>query len=251
MAQSSKFLSPAYVLHHRSFSDSSLLIDFFTLQSGRVTCVAKGVKGGKSNKSAILQPFIPLMMNFSGRGEVKTLNQCEAADKPFQLMGNRLFTAFYVNELLLKSLPKNEVFETVFSHYSTLIAHISEPESHFEATLRLFEKHLLEMLGYGLLLQCDADNGSVIEFSKKYRYIFDKGPVEASVQAPVEALGLQTNLDRLPLISGETLLAIASGSLENQSQLRESKMLMRYLIKELLGGYIFKSRDFFSLKESK
>ena len=243
MAQSSKFLSPAYVLHHRSFSDSSLLIDFFTLQSGRVTCVAKGVKGGKSNKSAILQPFIPLMMNFSGRGEVKTLNQCEAADKPFQLMGNRLFTAFYVNELLLKSLPKNEVFETVFSHYSTLIAHISDPESPFEATLRLFEKHLLEMLGYGLLLQCDADNGSVIEFSKKYRYIFDKGPVESS--------GLQANLDRLPLISGETLLAIASGSLENQSQLRESKMLMRYLIKELLGGYIFKSRDFFSLKESK
>ena len=208
MAQSSKFLSPAYVLHHRSFSDSSLLIDFFTLQSGRVTCVAKGVKGGKSNKSAILQPFIPLMMNFSGRGEVKTLNQCEAADKPFQLMGNRLFTAFYVNELLLKSLPKNEVFETVFSHYSTLIAHISDPESHFEATLRLFEKHLLEMLGYGLLLQCDADNGSVIEFSKKYRYIFDKGPGEASV----EALGLQTNLDQLPLISGETLLAIARGS---------------------------------------
>ena len=247
MAQSSKFLSPAYVLHHRSFSDSSLLIDFFTLQSGRVTCVAKGVKGGKSNKSAILQPFIPLMMNFSGRGEVKTLNQCEAADKPFQLMGNRLFTAFYVNELLLKSLPKNEVFETVFSHYSTLIAHISDSGSHFEATLRLFEKHLLEMLGYGLLLQCDADNGSVIEFSKKYRYIFDKGPVEASVEAP----GLQTNLDQLPLISGETLLAIASGSLENQSQLRESKMLMRYLIKELLGGYIFKSRDFFSLKESK
>jgi DNA repair protein RecO (recombination protein O) len=243
MAQSSKFLSPAYVLHHRSFSDSSLLIDFFTLQSGRVTCVAKGVKGGKSNKSAILQPFIPLMMTFSGRGEVKTLNQCEAADKPFQLSGNRLFTAFYVNELLLKSLPKNEAFETVFSHYSTLIAHISDPESHFEETLRLFEKHLLEMLGYGLLLQCDADNGSVIEFSKKYRYIFDKGPVEASE--------LQVNLDQLPLISGETLLAIASGSLENQSQLRESKLLMRYLIKELLGGYIFKSRDFFSLKESK
>ena len=239
--QSSRLLSPAYVLHRRSYSDSSFLVEFFTLQHGRVTCVAKGVKSGRSGKSSILQPFVPLMMNYSGRGEVKTLNQCEAAANAFQFLGNRLYTAYYINELLLKALPKHEAFETIFSNYSTLMTEIAASESSFEAALRLFEKHLLGMLGYGLLLDCDADNGLVIDSTRKYRYIFEKGPVEV--------LANSVNMDEFPIVSGETLHALALGQLENQIHLRESKFLMRYLIQQLLGGYTFKSRDFFSIKE--
>lgn len=240
MGQSVKFLSPAYVLHRRPYSDTSLLIDFFSLQFGRITCIAKGVKKAKTSKSAILQPFIPLMMNFSGRGEVKTLNQCESAGHLLAFSGNTLFTAYYVNELLLKALPKHEVFETLFSDYSLLIKKISEGEA-FENSLRLFEKHLFEVLGYGLLLEYEAENGLLIEANKNYRYVFDKGPVECQVSVSYK--------DDMPVISGASLQALARGQLLNQMHLHESKLLMRYLIQHLLGGYVFKSREFFSNKE--
>jgi DNA repair protein RecO (recombination protein O) len=233
-------LTPAFVLHRKPFSDSSLLVDFFTLQQGRVTCIAKGVKQGKNRKAAILQPFIPLMISLSGRGEVKTLRECEAVENALCLQGITLYSAFYTNELLLKFLQKHEAHEMVFAAYAELLQQLVNAHDSVEALLRIFEVKLLAELGYGLQLSHDAEKSLPIDPRKYYVYELERGPIEVF---PGSAFH-----HGKPLVAGKTLLALLQAELNEQQQIRESKELMRYIIQHLLGGYNFKSREFFTAR---
>lgn len=235
-------LTPAFILHRKPFSDSSLIIDLFTLHQGRITCIAKGVKKGKSKKAAILQPFIPLMISFSGRGEVKTLRECEAVNNALKLEGATLYSAYYINELLLKFLQKQEAHETVFASYGELMQQLEQNAGSTETLLRIFEINLLSDLGYGLQLTHDADKDLPLDPAKSYIYELERGPVET-----VSGAGLSETASK-PVVSGDTLLALNRSQLTEQQHLQESKVLMRYLIKHLLGGYNFKSRELFTTK---
>ena len=233
-------LTPAFILHRKPFSDNSLIIDFFTLHHGRMTCIAKGVKQGKSRKTAILQPFIPLMINFSGRGEVKTLRECESVENPLNLRDVSLYSAYYINELLLRFLQKNEPHETVFASYAQLLKQLFERVDSTELLLRQFEISLLAELGYGLQLSCTADHAAPLEPDKSYIYEPERGAIEISSNA--------AQVNGKPVISGKTLLAMRQSELTEQNHITECKKLMRYLIQHLLGGYTFKSREFFITK---
>lgn len=233
-------LTPAFVLHRKPFSDNSFIIDFFTLHHGRMTCIAKGVKQGKSKKAAILQSFIPLMISFSGRGEVKTLRECESVENPLKLEDVGLYSAYYVNELLLKFLHKNETHETVFASYAQLLKQLDKNISTTEPLLRQFEINLLSELGYGLQLSCTADSISPIEADKNYIYEPEQGAIEIS--------SISAQVNGKPVISGKTLLAMQQAEFTEQHVVAECKKLMRYLIQHLLGGYNFKSREFFTTK---
>lgn len=237
-----KFLSltPAFILHRKPFSDNSLIIDLFTLHQGRISCIAKGVKNSKNRKAAILQPFIPLMVSYSGRGEVKTLRECEAMENALTLSGSTLYSAYYVNELLLKFMQKNEVHETVFAAYAQLLEQLQGSADFTESLLRLFEIKLLSELGYGLQLSHDAGNSQPIKPQKNYIYEPETGPLETDVKSAM--------FNGKPVISGQTLLALHQSELITQQQVKESKQLMRYIIRYLLGGYNFKSREFFTTK---
>ena len=237
---SSLTLSPAYILHRKPYSDSSLIVDFFTLQDGRVTCIAKGVKTAKSRKAAIMQPFIPLMMNYSGRGEVKTLRECEAVSNAFKLEGTTLYSAYYVNELLLKILQKHECHADVFASYAHLLQQLEQASDSPEALLRNFEIQLLSDIGYGLQLTHEALSSLPVDPEKKYIYELEQGPTETTNHA--------SQVSGKPVISGNTLLALNEASINDPQQLQESKNLMRYVIRHLLGGYNFRSREFFTTK---
>ncbi|MES2604618.1 MAG: recombination protein O N-terminal domain-containing protein, partial [Pseudomonadota bacterium] len=114
-----------WLLHARAYRDSSLLLDLFTLEEGRTGAVARGVrtaaKGSASGKRALLQPFLPLQVALSGRGELRTLGQVEALGPGMVLHGERLLSALYVNELLVRLLPYHEKEHLLFEEYSKLL----------------------------------------------------------------------------------------------------------------------------------
>lgn len=236
---SEKHLMPAYVLHSRAYANNSLLLDLFCLLFGRVSCIARGVKK-KGQGTAALQPFTPLLVALSGRGEVKTLTGFDAVQSGYGLQDKKLFCGFYLNELLLKSLPRLQPYETLFALYADTLRRLAEPGENAEVCLREFEIRLLDELGYGLQMQQEAVSGEAIEAGRRYFYDFERGPIRHGSD------GNATVSSGLPEISGETLLALAAGRLQLPLHLNEAKRLTRYLLKHLLNGYEFKSRAFFS-----
>lgn len=111
-------LEPAFLLHRRSYSNSSLLVECLTLHHGRFPAIAKGVIGGRGTGAALLQPFVPLKLNWSGRGEVKTITGFEQSGKNMELQGRTLYCGFYLNELLMRLLQRNDPYEELFGYYT-------------------------------------------------------------------------------------------------------------------------------------
>ena len=112
-------LQPAYVLHSRPYRDSSALVEMFTAEHGRLSLVARGARnrGRKGSLSSLLQPFIPLLISFSGRAELKTLGKLEAAGGGRTLRGERLYSGLYMNELLVRLLHRQDAHPRLFAAY--------------------------------------------------------------------------------------------------------------------------------------
>lgn len=146
----------AYILHRRSFRDSSWIIDFFTLESGKLSAVAKGAKSPKSKLRSALQFFSPLVLSFYGRSELLGLKSVEADQTVNIIEGPYLMSLLYVNELLSKLLHKHDPHPTIFAYYAELVKKfvLKQP---IEPNLRLFEMQLLADLGYELRFNCDDD----------------------------------------------------------------------------------------------
>jgi DNA repair protein RecO (recombination protein O) len=140
---------PAYLLHSRPYRDTSLLVDFITQDFGRISAVAKGVRNPKSKNRAVLQPFIPLLINLRGKNELKTLGQFEAQANSVNLRHKALFSALYLNELIVRLIHKQEADAEIFNLYEGTLSKLSE-QSDIEPVLRSFELNLLELLGYGI-----------------------------------------------------------------------------------------------------
>lgn len=225
-------LSPAFLLHRKPWRDTSLLIEAFTPSDGRIGLVARGVRGKRSSKQAILQPFQPLLINWSGRGELYTLGNVEATAAPLQLHGLTLISGFYVNELMLRLLQRHDPHEALYHHYQNVLLQIHSGEQ-IEWSLRLFELALLDELGYGLLLDQRGDNGLPIEPDATYHYFLEQGAVPASS-------------DKYAIIHGSTLLALEHGACpagEAGAMTRhEAKHLMRHTLAHYLGSKPLVSR---------
>src|SRR4051812_48805305 len=99
-------LQPAYVLHRRDYRESSFLVELFALEYGRLTVIARGARKAKSLLPGLLQPFIPLLVSWSGKTELLTLTHAEAHGEIKNLHGDCLFAGFYLNELLMCLLQK-------------------------------------------------------------------------------------------------------------------------------------------------
>jgi len=227
---------PAYILHHRAYRDTSQILELFSREHGRITVVSKGSRGAKSSSRAVLQPFLPLLVSWSGKGEMPTLTGSEVTNHaPLKLHGNALPSAFYINELLIKLLHKHDVHEEVFDLYKNTLVLLQNIES-LEKTLRIFEIKLLKMLGFGMNLINDAETGEIVQSDKSYRYYVEHGPV------------LATNPEqdtRSLLITGATLIALEKDLLDSSEVLKEIKSLMRYVLSYYMEGKPIKSRELF------
>ena len=223
-------LEPALVLHARPWRETSLLIEAFSRGHGRLGLIARGVRRPKSRMRGLLQPFIPLLLSWRGRGELATLTGAELEGGVAPLGGSTAIVGFYVNELLLRFLHRHDPEPILFDHYrATLdgIADVDDPEP----VLRIFEKRLLQAVGYALELEREAHSGIAIEPEGRYRYTADSGPERWS-SGPCPGV----------CVSGSTLLALARERLTDRRELKEAKSLMRSIIDAHCGGRALASR---------
>ncbi|MGD8484112.1 MAG: DNA repair protein RecO [Thioalkalispiraceae bacterium] len=226
-------LQHGYVLHARPYRDTSSLLEIFSRDYGRQSLVARGVRTSKSKLQGILQPFVPLLISWSGRGELHTLTHAEQSGRAFHLKANNLMIGFYLNELLIQFMHKDDPHADLFQRYQETLAAL-DAENDAEPLLRLFERDLLEQTGYGLILDCDVESGEALEADKLYAYYPERGPVAHTL--PDENL-LQ--------VHGKTLMSLAGQRIEDKTVLPEAKRLMRYLIAWHMGGKPLKTRELF------
>jgi DNA repair protein RecO (recombination protein O) len=231
-------LESAYVLHQRPYQDSGLLLEVFTLNHGRIGLVARGVRKPKGRWQSLLQPFTPLLLSWSGRGELGTVTDAEMSSAPHLLKGQLLLSSFYINELLTRLLHRHDPHPELFDYYHVLLNQLSllgdgaDARQQLQQQLRLFEKQLLQEIGYGLVLDHDVATGDAIEAAASYSYRLGEGPV-------LVADGASHSL----MIRGRSLLALAAGRLEDVDVLRDAKRLMRAALDQQLGGRPLHSRQ--------
>jgi len=225
----------AFVLHHYSYGETSLLLEMFTRQNGRLGMVAKGARRARSPLRATLIPFQLLAINFSGRGELPTLASAEPLTAFPVFTGEGLYCGLYLNELLLRLLHRHDPHENLFQSYSEALVRLAT-DSGREAVLRIFEKRLLEDIGYGLVLDHEVQEGGAVQPEREYRYLPEQGPVPADQMQAGEP-GI--------LVSGKSLLALAREDLDDVNVLRETKRLLRGLLVRQLGSKPLASRRLF------
>ncbi len=217
-------LAPAYVLHRRPYRDSSLLLECFSRDYGRVGLVARG---GRGRLAGVLQPFAPLLLSWTGGGELKTLTQAESDGYADPLQGGALAAAFYLNELLLRACARLDAHPVVFEAYARALAALTGGMAD-EPALRRFERDLLAQLGYGLQLEHDVD-GAAIDPAARYHYQSERGLIRAPD-------------GELP---GAALLALREDALAEPAHLFACKRLLRAQLAWHFGDKPLKSRQMY------
>jgi len=224
-------LQRCFVLHRRPYSETSLILDVFSEEYGRVSVMAKGARSKRSNLKGALQPFTPLLIKWSGKGSMRTLRQAEPISLGLPLTGINLYSALYVNELLGRVIESETPYPALFHDYLQALTELAQNDNP-EPGLRRFELALLSALGYGVdFLHC-AGTGEAIDPTMTYRYREQKGFI-ASVRN-----------DNLTFL-GDELIAISERRFLTQQQLKAAKRFTRIALKPFLGGKPLKSRELF------
>jgi len=223
-------LQPTYILHHRPFRETSVLLDVFSAEHGRVSLVAKGVRTHRSKLKALLQPFVPLLASWQGKNELMNLISAEAHGPPFQLNGDCLLSGFYMNELLVRVLQKQDPHPRLFSQYVTTLKALTVSPLN-QSMLRIFEKKLMEEMGYGLRFE-DFSTGLPLISDQYYEYHPGNG-------------FKQINDQQSGSFKGDSILAFAHELLTTPEYLKDAKRLMRMVIATLLGHQTLQSRELF------
>ncbi len=223
---------PAFVLHSYPYRETSLVLEVFTQNFGRVALVARGARRPRSALRGVLLAFQPLLLNWAGRSELRTLHKAEWQGGLPPLKGTALLCGFYLNELMVKLLPRDDPHELLYLAYYRAL-HVLSNGGDRAATLRRFEKHLLKELGYALTLDHDVASGEAIRPERSYQYLIERGPVQSS------GGGAPGRLE----FTGQALLDMARDDYSNPATLQQSKALMRVLINHYLGSQILNTRQ--------
>ncbi len=222
-------LEPVWILHHYPYRDSSLLLEVFSRGHGRLGLVARAARSAKSRWRGQLQGFTPLLLSWSLRGELGTLTDLEMQGLPGPCGGRQLLSACYLNELIMRLTARHDPHPALFDAYAEALGKLEVNE---EPALRLFEKCLLQELGYGLLLDHEADTGQPVSADSHYEYRLERGPVRCDNN---DSGGL--------VLRGSSLLALADGTLDDPVDCREAKQLMRAALSLYLGSRPLRTRE--------
>lgn len=226
-----------FLLHRREYRETSYLCDFFSLELGKVSAIAKGVRGSKGDKKSLLQSFQPLLFSVSGRHELHNLNQLESWSSTLRLNGRHLFSAMYINELLNRLLPKEVPHPEIFELYKQSLE-LLQDECPIEPSLRQFETSLLNDLGYGFDMQAVYDTGENVEPDGEYCFVLEQGIKEIDHQSSNNAI-MGSNR-----FSGDALLKMSEQDWTAAS-LKCAKQINRMALSQLLGRKPLKSRELF------
>ncbi|WP_371195670.1 DNA repair protein RecO [Glaciecola sp. SC05] len=243
----SKLEATGYVIHRRPYRETSLIVDFFTRQYGRISAVAKGARGAsKSDRKSLIQPLQLLSFELSGRSQLKNLGIAEALQSSLNLKGTSLYSAFYLNELLMRAIPETEPMSMLFEQYQrtlTALERVSNdntaaeinansiPTGDVEPILREFELLLLQELGYLPDFNYTADTGEQIIADLSYSFVSEQGFIACSAK---QAYAL----------SGRDIISIAQKDFSPSAR-RAAKYICRQAFLPIIGDKPLKSRELF------
>jgi DNA repair protein RecO (recombination protein O) len=213
-------LEPAFVLHHREYRDTSRILDVFTARHGRLTLFARGARGPKSRLASVLMPFRPLLVSWSGSGDAAQLTAAEAHGEPLSLPPRHVLSGFYLNELIINLTTRHDPQLRLFEDYSQALRSLGT-ESSPEPALRVFEKRLLESIGYGLEFDVDAKGF--------YQFRAAQGVAEVRESAS-------------DAYSGRCLLALKEERLDDTESLDVARRVLRQALDHCLEGRELRTR---------
>lgn len=221
----------AFLLHAYPYSETSLILEVFAREHGRLALLARGARRPRAALRGVLFAFQPLELGWFGSGEVKTLARAEWVGGMALLKGHGLMLGYYLNELLIKLLPREDAHAALFDAYAAALAALARGATE-AAELRRFEKVFLKELGYGLVLDRDA-LGRPVTAEVRYRYQIERGPVPENESESGQP------------VSGRTLLDLAADDYADPRSLLEGKQLMRHLLSHQLSGQTLQTRRVF------
>lgn len=216
---------PVYVLHTYPFKETSLVVELFAREFGRVATTAKGARRPRSAMRGLLQAFQPMLATWSGKLELKTLHSLDWNGSLLLLQGEALMCGFYLNELLLRLLPREDPHETLFEYYADTLKTLATNQD-LATTLRRFELKFLQELGYAIPLTLDV-NAMPIAATQHYRYEAEHGAYALR--------NAMNGYDNGVQLSGQTLIDMANDDYSHSQTKQQSKQLMRYLLAHYLG----------------
>ena len=229
---------PGYVLHLYPYSETSLIVESFTREHGRVPLLAKGAKRPRSALRGVLMQFQRVGLSWSGKGDLRTLTRGEWLGGIPALGQSALFCGFYLNELLLKLLARDDPHERLFDCYERALIELAHGAKGAQV-LRVFEKELLREIGYAVNLQVDAVSGEAVDPQARYAYMPDTG---------LRRLHAGESAERE--LSGAVALAIERNDYSESHTAQHAKQLMRSLIELQLNGRKIATRQiFFALQQ--
>lgn len=223
---------PAFVLHAYPYRETSLVVETFTRSFGRVPLVAKGAKRPRSALRGLLRAFQPLLLTWGGKSELRTLHKAEWQGGQMPLQGTALICGFYLNELLVRLLHRDDPHEQLFAYYQETLEALSAGKDYIPI-LRRFEQRMLQELGYALTLDHDVASGKPTDPDEGYCYEIERGPVAWDESNPGHGLRLD----------GKTLLDMERGDYSNAATRQQSKALMRYILNYYLNGQPLHTRQ--------
>jgi len=225
---------PGFVIHTYAWRETSLIVETLTREHGRLPLMAKGARRPGSAVRGVLMAFQPLAVSWTGKSEVKTLTGAYWQGGQALLGGIGLLCGYYLNELLLRLLPREDPHPVLFDRYAQTIRALAEG-GQTAPLLRSFELALLQELGYGLTLDVLAGTGEVVQPEGRYHFVAERGVLEA--EGEMGDSGATS-----PILSGRALLAMARDDFTDAETLSQAKGLMRRLLQHYLGGQQLESR---------
>ena len=227
-------LQPCFVLHQRPYKNTSLIIDVLSRDFGRTSLVAKGVKQAKSPLRSVLHTFQPLSLSWVRRSDLGTLTTAEFLGSAVSLERDRLYAGLYLNELLVRLLVQHDPVQEIFAYYDETLSKLQTCES-VEINLRLFEKQLLQVLGYEIGLTEEAETHRLIDSEAHYQYIPEHGFIKTDKKSCSSYL-----------FKGKHLLAFGMNDFTDSDVLKAAHRITFISLKRLLGDKPLKTRELIS-----
>lgn len=221
---------PSFVLHSYPYKETSLIVDVFSRDHGRVALVAKGAKRPHSKLRGVLQTFQPLALGWSGKSEVRNLTSAEWLGGLLPLEKAALLCGFYLNELLVKFVARDDPHPVLFNHYVEALNRLAHEET-AAIVLRRFELALLKETGFAGDVGMDTESREPVAPDAVYVVDPERGARPARVA------------DTSPRVSGKTLLDMQRGDYSDAATQTQSKFLMRFLLAHHLGGVPLNTRQ--------
>ena len=220
------WMTRAWVLHHRPYRDTSRIVEAFSREQGRVTLFARGARGPRSRTASLLQPFVPLLVSWRGHGDAAQLTAVDLADGPTTgtpgLPAGAVMSGFYLNELILRLTTRDDPHPDLFDAYSTALGALAAGGAP-DAPLRVFERRLLEELGYGVDLEVEMGSGRAIDPDGRYVFRAGQGVAPAVADAP-------------GAVAGRSLLSLAAGRFAAPAELEDARRVLRAALDYCLEG---------------